>query len=167
MADNPMRRISRTKRAVSPLIATVLLIAFAVALGAVVMNWGKTQIQDQILTEEECRLVKFTWFQRNGIDHACIDGGTLTMTLQNGAQREINNLKLIVDGTKDIFIKQDLIDTPIGKAEPKRVNVEFNKETYGDPNSISLVPIISKGDRSLVCPVEHALTKIGIQPCEN
>ena len=29
------------KRGVSPIIATVLLIAFAVALGAVVMNWGK------------------------------------------------------------------------------------------------------------------------------
>lgn len=33
--------IFKNKKAVSPLIATVLLIAFAVALGAVVMNWGK------------------------------------------------------------------------------------------------------------------------------
>lgn len=30
-----------SKKGVSPLIATVLLIAFTVALGAVVMNWGK------------------------------------------------------------------------------------------------------------------------------
>ena len=30
------------KKGVSPLIATVLLIAFAVALGAVVMNWGQS-----------------------------------------------------------------------------------------------------------------------------
>jgi len=29
------------KRGISPLIATVLLVAFAVALGAVVMNWAK------------------------------------------------------------------------------------------------------------------------------
>lgn len=41
------------KRAVSPLIATVLLIAFAVALGAVVMNWGKGYIEDQTLDTEE------------------------------------------------------------------------------------------------------------------
>ncbi len=34
------------KKAVSPLIATVLLIAFAVALGAIVMNWGRTYIGD-------------------------------------------------------------------------------------------------------------------------
>jgi len=33
------------KKAVSPLIATVLLIAFAVALGAVVMNWGRSYVE--------------------------------------------------------------------------------------------------------------------------
>jgi flagellin-like protein len=33
------------KKAVSPLIATVLLIAFAVALGALVMNWGREYIE--------------------------------------------------------------------------------------------------------------------------
>jgi len=34
------------KKGVSPLIATVLLIAFAVALGAIVMNWGRTYIDE-------------------------------------------------------------------------------------------------------------------------
>jgi len=32
----------RSKRAMSPLIATVLLIAFAVALGAMIMNWSSS-----------------------------------------------------------------------------------------------------------------------------
>ena len=35
-----------SKRAISPLVATVMLIAFAVALGAVVMNWGKGYIEE-------------------------------------------------------------------------------------------------------------------------
>lgn len=34
------------KKGISPLIATVLLIAFAVALGAVVMNWGRSYVED-------------------------------------------------------------------------------------------------------------------------
>ncbi len=34
--------ISKNKKAMSPLIATVLLIAFAVALGAMIMNWAPT-----------------------------------------------------------------------------------------------------------------------------
>src|SRR3989344_8981271 len=36
-----MKKVFLKKRGVSLLIATVLLISFAVALGAVVMNWGR------------------------------------------------------------------------------------------------------------------------------
>ncbi len=36
------------RRAISPLIATVILIAFAVALGAIVMNWGKTYVEEEM-----------------------------------------------------------------------------------------------------------------------
>ena len=36
-----MQKIIKNKKGVSPLIATILLIAFAVALGAVVMSWGR------------------------------------------------------------------------------------------------------------------------------
>ncbi|MBW3017302.1 hypothetical protein KY316_02930, partial [Candidatus Woesearchaeota archaeon] len=41
------------KKAVSPLIATVLLIAFAVALGAIVMNWGESFVRETQETAEE------------------------------------------------------------------------------------------------------------------
>jgi len=42
----------KNKRGVSPLIATVLLIAFAVALGAIVMNWGRNYIESQQTSAE-------------------------------------------------------------------------------------------------------------------
>lgn len=38
--------MKNNKKGVSPLIATVLLIAFAVALGAIVMNWGRSYVED-------------------------------------------------------------------------------------------------------------------------
>jgi flagellin-like protein len=41
------------KKAVSPLIATVLLIAFAVALGAIVMNWGESFVRETQNTATE------------------------------------------------------------------------------------------------------------------
>lgn len=36
----------KSKKGIAPLIATVLLIAFSVALGAIVMNWGRAYIED-------------------------------------------------------------------------------------------------------------------------
>ncbi|MBI2137962.1 hypothetical protein HYU13_00075 [Candidatus Woesearchaeota archaeon] len=35
----------RGKRAVSPLVATLMLVIFAVAIGTVTMNWGKTYVE--------------------------------------------------------------------------------------------------------------------------
>lgn len=46
------------KKAVSPLIATVLLIAFAVALGAIVMNWGESFVRETQETAEEASIGK-------------------------------------------------------------------------------------------------------------
>lgn len=43
----------KSKRGISPLIATVLLIAFAVALGAVVMSWGRGYIESTATFAEE------------------------------------------------------------------------------------------------------------------
>ena len=41
-----LNSFSHEKRGMSPLIATVLLIAFAVALGAMIMNWSSTFGED-------------------------------------------------------------------------------------------------------------------------
>ena len=46
MTRKNINGLFRSNKAVSPLIATVLLIAFAVALGAVVMNWGRGYVED-------------------------------------------------------------------------------------------------------------------------
>ena len=41
-----MRKFIKNKRAVSPLVATILLIVFSLILGTVTMNLGKTYIED-------------------------------------------------------------------------------------------------------------------------
>lgn len=54
MASKRFSEFKKSKKAIAPLIATVLLIAFAVALGAVVMNWGKSYVEStQKLAERQ------------------------------------------------------------------------------------------------------------------
>lgn len=40
-----MKRMFNNKRGISPLIATIMLLAFAIALGSIVMTWGKDLIE--------------------------------------------------------------------------------------------------------------------------
>ena len=40
------------KRALSPLVATILLVIFALVIGTITMNWGKTYVE-QVAAKEE------------------------------------------------------------------------------------------------------------------
>ena len=35
------------KQAISPLVATILLLAFSIAIGAVVMSWGESYVEEK------------------------------------------------------------------------------------------------------------------------
>lgn len=44
------RRVLNNKRGLSPLVATVLLVVFALVIGTITMNWGKSYV-DKIIEE--------------------------------------------------------------------------------------------------------------------
>ncbi|MFT4312582.1 MAG: archaellin/type IV pilin N-terminal domain-containing protein, partial [Candidatus Woesearchaeota archaeon] len=65
------------KRAVSPLVATVLLIAFAVSLGAVIMNLGVN------LASSACQDVKIEFLETADGPRVCQTSEQVQMTLSN------------------------------------------------------------------------------------
>jgi len=90
-------RMVMNKKAVSPLIATVLLIAFAVALGAIVMNWGESFVRETQQTAEEgaegkldCTLlVEFEVIHAKYTEDDSNKNGTLSVLMRNAGDREI------------------------------------------------------------------------------
>jgi flagellin-like protein len=98
------------KKAVSPLIATVLLIAFAVALGAIVMNWGESFVRETQETAEEAsegrlectmmvdfEVINAEYQERDGDDNA-----TLSVLMRNAGDREIEEFvaQIFTNSTK-------------------------------------------------------------------
>ena len=124
------------KKAVSPLIATVLLIAFAVALGAVVMSWGI----DQFKGEEagDCPKVKFSVEKIAGVPDICYISGE-TNTLKFLASNEgdpISKFSITLISTKENTINDEIL-TPLGTA------TEYIKYNYpSDFGTIQLAKII-------------------------
>ena len=79
-----------SKKAMSPLIATVLLIAFAVALGAMIMNWSAdVVVDDSVDLETACGSVLI---QNAG--NVCYADGQLSFTIRNAGKARINGIKL-------------------------------------------------------------------------
>jgi len=111
-------------KAISPLIATVLLIGFAVALGAIIMNWGNTFTQEQIESAElradrevECGLdVELSIKEIAGEPQLYYTNstGNLTFILENRGRSTVNSIRIRIIGQNGTNINEtDLADTKI------------------------------------------------------
>ncbi|MBU4493644.1 MAG: hypothetical protein KKA61_04695, partial [Nanoarchaeota archaeon] len=101
-----MQKIIKNKKGVSPLIATILLIAFAVALGAVVMSWGRNV---EFLREEpgieKCANVNLKIEKINNIPQVFYGGtgldGFIKFTIENNGNEDIEGVIVWVIGEKN------------------------------------------------------------------
>jgi flagellin-like protein len=138
-----MITLLRNKKGLSPLIATILLIAFAVALGAVVMNIGRTTV---LGSESDST---FSILEIGGKKQICNlekgAGSSLEFTLKNGNVDEIADLQISVIGSKDIANLGKLLSQPIGRAETRRIAVSYDSSAIGSLKRVIITPVIIEG----------------------
>ncbi len=163
------------RRGVSPLIATVLLIAFAVALGAVVMNWGRGFVQQQTNEAEKTTQTKLGCALRVNLKVAEIDNtpqvcyggggdaGYVEMRLNNEDETNmIKALSIAVVGDKDTY-NNDTINKTIPVGLSGYVNMSYSYSSYGRIKSIRIIPHISIGGAIIPCggsPLEKSASEI-------
>ena len=118
------------KKGVSPLIATVLLIAFSVALGAVVMTYSGSL--------GECGNVYIELVEKGGTPDICLDGYELKFTLENGPKEAISSFKLTYYGNLE-SMTEDLAET-LGPGEARKFTVTYNANALGNIEKFKIVP---------------------------
>lgn len=143
MLKNKMKKIKpfRGKKAVSPLIATVLLIAFAVALGAVVMNWGsdyvkKTAKSTGEKSDADIKCTTDTYLKIisiGGTPQICLRNTTtperVEFTIENGPNVALEGLVVSVIG--NLSINTTTITQTIAKSQVIKLNVSYDSTATG------------------------------------
>ena len=110
------------KKGVSPLIATVLLIAFAIALGTVIMNWGRgelysTPVYDGCKAEAE---------------------GYFELTFNNPGNTNLTMGDLVVKGSKGEYKPEELQSFSVVKEGIYKVeNIPYDFEQYGSITQVT------------------------------
>ncbi len=148
----------KSKKAVSPLIATVLLIAFAVALGAVVMTYSGSL--------GECGSVSIQITETSSVPDICFNQDTshLEFILENGAKEELQGVKVTIQGTIDIL--NDDINEIVGVSETKKITVAYPETSHGSISKIKIIPYIAESDDTLtICPTDKSIIVEGIIDC--
>lgn len=129
------------KRGLSPIIATILLIAFAVALGAVAMNWKPNL---------DCSSdVKLNIVELGGKQDICYKNNSISFTLENQAEKDISGLKVTVFGSNDAFNTN--VTQNITHGEGKKLNIPYDMVIYGSIGKVKFTPIVDGHDGPVIC----------------
>lgn len=158
------------KKGVSPLIATVLLIAFSVALGAVVMNWGTSYVRNTSEASETnsddkvmCSTgvdVEFT--EINGIKlvkyEAFVDEVNFSVGVRNTGSQDISGFYVSMLGNSSLQSTKVDSGASVGTGLSKTFIAQFSSVTPadyydGDGKIVGLevVPYTTVNGREVIC----------------
>ena len=162
-----MLKIFNSKKGVSPLIATILLIAFAVALGSVVMNWGLNLNLGKVV--DKCANVAIK-IRGSSYGDVCYGGfgsnGYLNFIIDNVGNSELSGLSVWIVGDKGKTRLFDLDNIIIKKGliyDKKDKEVSYDFSTYGTITQVQFVPKIKTEQKTEICLNNAAKAeKIGI-----
>ncbi|MBI2664361.1 hypothetical protein HYX10_03395 [Candidatus Woesearchaeota archaeon] len=149
------------KRGISPLIATILLIAFAVALGAVIINWGRGVVEERNAQHEQELRTNCATFIRlqassiNGDSQICAGGsgssGYVEFSLDNKGNKKVNELSLLLGGKKSVYQIVSLDNSAIIPGGALLKKIPYNIDEYGELQYVRFVPKLDIAGESTTC----------------
>lgn len=147
------------KKAITPLMATFLLISFAVAIGVVIMNLGRAQVEEnaQCAVDIGMKLAVIS-----SSEQLCYDAQAqaLKFTVENGVNIKVVGLIAnIIDEQKAESFE---LDAPIIKAGNYRGNLHYSAS--GLIKQVKISPKVILHDEEQIC-TEQAIVKEDIANC--
>ncbi|MEW6063096.1 MAG: archaellin/type IV pilin N-terminal domain-containing protein [Nanoarchaeota archaeon] len=153
------------KRGVSPLIATVLLIGFTIAIGVIVYLWYGNIVKEQ--AEKQSALSEIRSDCATGIaisvNDACLSSGNiLKVTVRNEKNLLIHGIRVRLNGDiSELKTEKEALNG----LEEKQIDVRYNDEV-GTINNIEVMPLIVRQGVAGTCSeqlVKYDTSNIG--PC--
>jgi flagellin-like protein len=138
-----------SNKGISPLIATVLLIAFAVSIGTMIMNWGKDAIAVGDCTETKLEIQMI-----NDKPMFCYDtlNNKVNVMIKNVGSTDVDKLKMRVI-TPDFNNEDiDVSDSAIKSGDIKTKNIEY---VHSGVFRVEMIPIITVGGKERTCSEKY------------
>ncbi|MFC1648486.1 archaellin/type IV pilin N-terminal domain-containing protein [Nanoarchaeota archaeon] len=143
------------KKGLSPIIATVLLIAFAVALGAMIMNWSSNLVAGGAL-ESACDSIKISIKAP-----VCFEDNKINFKMANIGEETIHALLMRLSSPEldqDVQIKNSRLskgltgDYSVPSVKPEEFTIE-------------IIPMLKLGEEIELCPLPVHITN-ELSDCE-
>jgi flagellin-like protein len=159
-----------TRRAITPLVATILLVAFSVGLGALVMSWGEDYIeakaefvQGTAEVKSGCDAAHIDIIKIGGQPQACFGPDTIQVWIDNGPNTDLYNIHARIAGANGVDVKEEILMEPLLKANAAKATIPYNR-ALGQILQIKLTPKIWTGREVAICS-QSAITVERIPAC--
>lgn len=157
-----MLRKNQKKKAVTPLMAAFVLVAFAIAVGVVVMNLGRAEIEEQA----RCPIdIGLKLSEIAGKEQLCYDAEKkeVYFILENGINVKVEGVVInIIGKEKSGSFEQN--EAKLGKAGTYVVHQPYDPALNGQILQVKIIPKVVLYDTELIC-TEQALIKEEIRGC--
>lgn len=137
-----------SKKAITPLISTILLVSFAVLLGILVMNWGQTTYAAEQGTNI-CENSALAVVTINEVAEICYQSNNIKFTIENQGQTEVAGFKISLIG--DTGIQQVDVDRKLASGAINEITASYDS-SVGTIRKIKIVPRISTNGILSLCP---------------
>ncbi|MBI2112833.1 hypothetical protein HYT52_04820 [Candidatus Woesearchaeota archaeon] len=151
--------LTTDKRGVTPLMATILLVSFAVAVGVVVMSFGSAEVEDSAVCPID---IGFKFTEIGGKPDFCYDGTQVRFTVENGINVNIEGLIVNVIGKEKVETYE--LAEKISKAANYVGKVSFDTSVGGEIRQFKVSPQVSLKGVNEICQ-DQALVLEEIPPC--
>jgi len=148
------------KKGMSPLIVTILLIAFAVALGTMIMNWSSDNV---IATPVSCESTNLVFQQAFDEDVLCFneETGKLHVAIKNDGSSAMDFI-VYRRINQDYTIRDvKMTDSYLGSGKIYAADIQF---VNAEKVHIEFIPGIMIGGQESLC-TEKALVRENIRIC--
>ena len=139
------------KRGISPLIATVLLIGFTIALAVIIFFWINSFTEERIGKTKE--IVEAELSCVTGIDigiyEACVDSSGVHLTLENRKNNDIDGFIVRFESDQSTEAEVLEVDKKLGGLELAIMTLE--PERIIIPDTVFIVPKLSLGGKVALC----------------
>jgi len=148
-----MIRLAAAKKGISPLIATVLIIGFTVALAAVIMIWGQSFSKSVQKSTEQSAKVQLVCAQDVAfeMESLCYHGNKVYIIVKNNGNVEIE--KYIVRMFKDANTAESAnIDKKITPFAISTHDFEVSSPEFAQSiEKVELIPIVKVEGKDVTC----------------
>lgn len=139
------------KKGMSPLIATILLMAFAVALGAVIMNWSSSLPEEGV----DCSSVRLQ------TQTFCVADGVLKVELRNRGDSTLSSIALSVSDPPIDIPTLQIRNSRLAKGATLQTEIPFS---FSESAEVGVIPFIEVEGEALACS-EPIIQPRVVRPC--